>query len=209
VQNRAAEVKLRAERQAGKLLGDMMLRGGDRRSKSRHDRLKLDDLGLTANQSKRWQLQARVPEEIFREHVRQTRNEGKELTSAGLMRLAKRLKNNRVSLDAHSHKQNGHTTKGSHVEVRDYLTPRPSLVGDNPSLAGEAADIVEELCNHHQVLDGILSCAYRGGLASLSPAELRMTRYLMSEIGDLLAHLARSQQSASGRTCRNNGRVAG
>ena len=91
VQNRAAEVKLRAERQAGKLLGQLMLRGGDRRSKGHRDRLKLDDLGLTPNQSKRWQLQARVPENLFREHVKQTCDDGKELTSAGLMRLAKRL----------------------------------------------------------------------------------------------------------------------
>src|SRR5262245_31500790 len=92
VQNRAAEVELRAERQAGKLLAQLTLRGGDRRSKSHSDRLKLVDLGLTANQSKRWQLQARVPEEAFREHVEQTRSEGKELTSAGVMRLAKRLR---------------------------------------------------------------------------------------------------------------------
>jgi hypothetical protein len=53
VQNRAAEVKLRAERQAGKLLAELMLRGGDRRSKGHSDRLKLNDLGLTSNQSKR------------------------------------------------------------------------------------------------------------------------------------------------------------
>src|SRR6187431_2923701 len=80
VQNRAAEVKLRAERQAGKLLSQLMLRGGDRRSKGHSDRLKLDDLGLTSNQSKRWQMQARIPENLFRDHITQTCKDGKELT---------------------------------------------------------------------------------------------------------------------------------
>src|SRR5262245_41889257 len=58
VQNRAAEVKLRAERQAGKLLSEITLRGGDRRSKNHRERLKLDDLGITRNQSTRWQTEA-------------------------------------------------------------------------------------------------------------------------------------------------------
>src|SRR4029079_886204 len=61
IQNKAAEVKLRAERRAGKLLAQLLLRGGDRRSKSRHNRLKLDDLGISRNQSTRWQIQAKVP----------------------------------------------------------------------------------------------------------------------------------------------------
>ena len=89
IQNRAAEVKLRAERQAGKLLSQLMLRGGDRRSKSRHERVKLDDLGISRNQSTRWQIQAKVPENIFATYVRDTCDAGKELTSANLMRIAK------------------------------------------------------------------------------------------------------------------------
>ena len=105
VQNRAAEVKLRAERQAGKLLSQLMLRGGDRRSKGHSDRLKLDDLGLTSNQSKRWQLQARIPENLFRDHITQTCKDGKELTSAGLMRLAKRLEGGSSSSQRPSERQ--------------------------------------------------------------------------------------------------------
>ncbi len=92
VQNRAAEVKLRAERQAGKLLRQLTLRGGDRRSNKRDQRIKLDDLGITPNQSTRWQIQASVSEEAFGAYVRETCDAAKELTSAGLMRLAKRLR---------------------------------------------------------------------------------------------------------------------
>ena len=95
IQNRAAEVKLRAERQAGKLLSEMTLRGGDRRSKSHNERLKLDDLGISRNQSTRWQMQARVPESVFREHIKLTCDAGKELTSARLIRLAKQWSESR------------------------------------------------------------------------------------------------------------------
>ena len=51
----AAEVKLRAERKAGVLLRSLRLRGGDRKSKRHAASLKLDDLGISRNQSKRWQ----------------------------------------------------------------------------------------------------------------------------------------------------------
>lgn len=36
-----------------------------------------------------WQLEASLPEELFREYLRQTRQEGKELTSNGLLRIAR------------------------------------------------------------------------------------------------------------------------
>ena len=48
IQNRAAEIKLRADRRAGELLQeiDRAHRGGNRRSKSRAGTLKLADLGI-------------------------------------------------------------------------------------------------------------------------------------------------------------------
>ena len=68
MQNRAAEIKLRAERRAGELLSQLRLRGGDRRapSNSRDGRLKLAELGISQNQSTRWQKAALVPERAFR-----------------------------------------------------------------------------------------------------------------------------------------------
>ena len=55
LQNRAAELKLRAERKAGASLTALRLRGGDRRSKGHRASLKLDNLGISSDQSKRWQ----------------------------------------------------------------------------------------------------------------------------------------------------------
>jgi hypothetical protein len=198
VQNRAAEVKLRAERQAGKLLSQMMLRGGDRRSKSHHDRLKLDDLGLTANQSKRWQLQARVPEGVFREFVKQTREECRELTSAGVMRLAKRLKDELSGRNGQAASTTGHGSNGRRLDEQGPFSSRRngSKCEDLPSNAA-AAEIVTELRNHLTLLDGILSPLYSGDTSTLEPAERRMIRYLLTQIGDLFEEL-RSVEFSTG-----------
>jgi hypothetical protein len=70
VLNRAAELKLRAERKAGEILRSLKLRGGDRRSKGHRVHLKLDDLGISRQESKRWQCIASLPEEVFRQYIR-------------------------------------------------------------------------------------------------------------------------------------------
>ena len=87
--NFAAELKLQAERQIGRMLIEMKLRGGDRRSKTPKEPLKLRDLGIDKNQSARWQLEASVPEVVFCEFVRTTHAAGREITSASLIRLAR------------------------------------------------------------------------------------------------------------------------
>ena len=66
-QNRAAEVKLRAERKAGELLMALRPRGGDRKLNAHAARLSLADLGITHDQSTRWQLQARLDQRQFDE----------------------------------------------------------------------------------------------------------------------------------------------
>lgn len=191
VQNRAAEVKLRAERQAGQLLSQMMLRGGDRRSKGHRDRLKLNDLGLTPNQSKRWQMQARVPEEVFLQHVQETSEEGKELTSAGLMRLAKRLQGTCPSpRDSHR--------KAMRRGVQRSAGPIGALGFRKSRVEGDRAAIVDELLNHHRLLDGILSPVYSGESSALKAAETRMLRYLIAEIGKLLGELEERDRSPLG-----------
>lgn len=183
VQNRAAEVKLRAERQAGQLLSQLTLRGGDRRSKSHRDRLKLVDLGLTSNQSKRWQMQARVPEDLFRQHIQETRQEGRELTSAGLMRLAKRLQGGRLR-----------PQKSPPSSVPSRLAGTNSPLGSRggqtaSEMEAERAAIVDELRNHHHVLAGILAPLYTSDASGLRVAEARMLRYLVLEMGNLLGQL--------------------
>jgi hypothetical protein len=58
-QNKAAELKIRAERRAGELLAGTVTAGNPQLS---HDvTIKLDDLGISRKQSSRWQQEASVP----------------------------------------------------------------------------------------------------------------------------------------------------
>lgn len=89
MQNQAAEIKLIAERRAGTLLASLHLRGGDRKSEQWPNNLRLAELGISREESSRWQREALLPEEEFQEYLRQRKQQGKELTSDGLLRLAR------------------------------------------------------------------------------------------------------------------------
>jgi hypothetical protein len=88
-QNQAGEVKLRCERRVGEILTALALNGGDRRSNGRRTVTRLDDLGISRMQSARWQREALVPEQEFVRFVQQANTDGRELTSSGLLRVAR------------------------------------------------------------------------------------------------------------------------
>jgi hypothetical protein len=174
----------------------MTLRGGDRRSKSHRERLKLDDLGISRNQSTRWQMQARVPENVFREHIKQTCDSGKELTSARLIRLAKRWDksvtvNGSANGNGHGARRNGKLGLATSRSGSDRLPDDP------------VAEIVSELINHHQLLDNVLRPIYTGESTSLVAAERRVLRYLLLEVQQLLARLDKWQRRDSRCQCRD------
>jgi hypothetical protein len=89
MQNQAAEVKLLCERRVGKLLRDAPLRGGDRRSEHRVQGATLEQFGIDKSKSSRWQREASVTDEEFAAYVQHARQEARELTSQGLLRLAR------------------------------------------------------------------------------------------------------------------------
>jgi hypothetical protein len=78
LQNRAAEIKFRAELWAGAFIADLQLSEGDRRSKGRDAPLKLESLDVSRDQSKRWQLAALVPDDVFEHYVRTSNQLGME-----------------------------------------------------------------------------------------------------------------------------------
>ena len=87
LQNEAAEVKLWAERAGGQLLAKMEKQHGARPADTGfHDETppSLSDLGLEKNRSHRLQLQAEIPEDQFREHIAETKDAAKELTTRKL-----------------------------------------------------------------------------------------------------------------------------
>jgi hypothetical protein len=87
-QNKYAELKIRAERRCGEILATEIQHGGDRKSKSRFERKTLKDLGISKNQSHRWQIIAQFTEEAFEGHIAKIKESYEELTSAGVYRIA-------------------------------------------------------------------------------------------------------------------------
>jgi ParB family chromosome partitioning protein len=106
--NHAAEVKLRAERKAGELLGRLEKgdHGGDRRSSSyqagnlNEYRTVLTESNVATTTAQRWQTVAEVPADIFEDHVATVQQEQRELTSAGVLRLAEEIKQTGEAIDS-------------------------------------------------------------------------------------------------------------
>ena len=98
MQNEAAEVKLRAERRAGGMLSEMEKSVGGRPRKTDaivslvSEAPTLAELEVTPKQSSRWQQEAEVPPEVFEQYVAETKANDEELTSAGLLRITKKLR---------------------------------------------------------------------------------------------------------------------
>ena len=96
VQNQAAELALRAKRRAGELLAASELSRGGRPSETMDivspvSPPTLDELGIQPKDSQRWQAVASVPEDRFEQHLAEQQTAGRELTTAGVLAVAKHL----------------------------------------------------------------------------------------------------------------------
>jgi hypothetical protein len=94
----ATEAHLRTLRRAGELLTGTQLHPGGRPAQHPDDEPDADDrpitlreLGITGHESHRWQRIAKLPEDWFEEHIRDCLENRRELTTAGLLALAKRF----------------------------------------------------------------------------------------------------------------------
>lgn len=204
MQNRAAELKLRAERKAGQLLSDLRLRGGDRKSSSHDGRLKLSDLGISQSQSKRWQKEAAIPEAAFQQYLRGVTAEGKEVTTAGLLRYLQQSgpRQSIVALSvaprpgkagvASRYVPSGRAVT---VEVLDQGAPRRNFVRCLSKLPAESFEIIEEVQNHHAVLSDLLMPICNGQQETLLPGQRKGVAHYLSEVRRLLA-LALLHESA-------------
>lgn len=96
MQNRCAEIKLRAERKAGEMLAaspKAVPSGSNQHQDVSRDLThppRLADIGISRDQSSRWQAVAQIPERTFEAHIAATKDAGEELTTASLMRAAER-----------------------------------------------------------------------------------------------------------------------
>jgi N6-adenosine-specific RNA methylase IME4 len=102
-QQDAAELKVRAERKLGKLLEKTVEHEGGRPKKhSRNGRVSgtLPE-GVNYNQSSRWQKAGTVKDDAFEEHLKDLRAKRAEITTAGVLRLARDLKREETDPKAH------------------------------------------------------------------------------------------------------------
>ena len=94
MQNRCAEIRIRSERRAGEMLKEREKHPpGPSKEDRSHDGTqlyppRLEELGITKNQSSRWQLIASIPEQDFERRVESLKTSEKELTSNEILSLA-------------------------------------------------------------------------------------------------------------------------
>lgn len=83
-QNDWAAFKIDAQRKAGWLLPQQIQRGGDPKSHA----VTLEDLGVSAKQSSRWQELAAIPDEVVEEYKARKLEAEDEITTRGLLGFA-------------------------------------------------------------------------------------------------------------------------
>lgn len=173
VQNRAAKLRLQAERKAGRLLANLRLRGGDRRSKHRQRLPTLAQVGITKHQSQRWQLLASVPENVFYEYVEAAIRQGREVAAAPLLRFASEPRPAPSALAA----------------TPDEETPEQGLTrvdGVHQHIALPLS-CVSEMRSHCQIVARLLEPGAAATEPSLSAGQIRHIRRLVNEIGVALS----------------------
>lgn len=107
--NYATEIKLRAERKAGDLLAQLERgtydRGNQYVAKSQPGiqppseyRTIITENDIAPTTAHRWQTVATIPDEVFEQHIAETKADGDELSTAGLLRVAQELKREAMRL---------------------------------------------------------------------------------------------------------------
>ncbi len=94
LQNQATEAHLRIVRAMGQMLDKNIPHDGGRPAEKLyyHGTVspRLDDLGIDRHDSSRWQMIGKLPEETFEQHIAETKDNHKELTTSAVVQLAKK-----------------------------------------------------------------------------------------------------------------------
>lgn len=110
-QNKATELKLRAERVLGQMLSSIELGQGKRTDlvadgdQVRDKRKTLRDLEIKKSQSSRWQMIASLSDDEFESYITENSSAKSELTTAGMLRYAKSLRRTVIEVACHQPEQ--------------------------------------------------------------------------------------------------------
>jgi hypothetical protein len=186
LQNHAAQIKIQAERRAGEALAAMRLQGGDRKSKSHRGTLilQLKDLGITRNQSSRWQLEASVSSAQFAAYCQEAENRDREISSSAFRRFIR--SRNGVPLRAQSCRK----PTGAEVDAKKWPLA---------SSSSGVEESLEELRGHLQLISSMFAAICRRKPQQLETIELReIPRYLremMARLHEIEQHLKAIDQT--------------
>lgn len=170
-QNHAAEIKLRAERQAGAFLAEHLPKGGDRRSKRHDGALKLEDLGINRQQARRWREASAVPEPDFEKYLAAKRQLGEEVTSRGLRQVAQALK--------------------LRARRKSKSNSQSPLAATTLPQVSRWTDLVVELGEHQELMEKILAPLCQAPNNLLKPAQQRHLQKLLLEMAKIVQQLKR------------------
>jgi hypothetical protein len=193
--NQAAEVKLHAERLAGKMLSTMELsHGGRPRSKSRSKKkvVSLARLGISKSQSSRWQLAASVPDKAFRQYLSRTKKAGEELTSEGLLRLARELRGDMPITAGPVKAQN----RGPPSDENDDGAGEGREATEVQEEFKEVLAKVTETFQHQKVVTGLLEPVLSGQQEGLKEFEQRYLKEKFQQSSQMLADVIQALRQA-------------
>jgi len=118
-QNRAAELRILAERRAGSLIGELGISAGN--PQLLHDAtIGLKELGISRTNSHRWQLAATVTDDEFAELVDRCRENSRELTTAAVLAIARNKKKEDVRRE-HAEEPLQHNGSEAMERLRDVV----------------------------------------------------------------------------------------
>ncbi len=199
LRNVAAEIKLRAERRAGALLLELIPHGGNRRSNGCDRNLRLVDVGIDPNQSARWRREAAVPDVVFERYVALANQRDHNITSQGLLTLARRMKSGRSFRRSSESDRCNSATGGNRSAVNHSDRCRNgSAAAALDAEPGDQAfsELLAELANHRNLLAGVLKpiCTCRCG-SGLDTNRHRLISRVLAEMGTLIRRLDDAWQS--------------
>jgi len=186
-QNRCAEIKLRAERKAGKLLAELHLSSGrpGKKKWSQHATI-LKELGINKSQSSRWQMEAEVPEEIFQLYLTDMQEQGKELTAQGLVRISQQ---HAAKLHFQARRQHPSKTAQRCTASSPILELRQSNRAKDERTLEQASTLVGELVDHRRLLANLLEQFCKRETVRSELIQRRTVARLLSEMDEILTTL--------------------